>query len=158
MSEKEYIEREAALKILENSLTFSEIELDIGDFRKGCIAAIQDDISNIKHIPTADVVPRAEFDRVARELERVEALYFAKDTQLENAKAEVANKICCAIEKEIVAALESNYRARKEHIERHAELAYDTELLLEISGKINALRGIEGFVEELKKKYTESEK
>ena len=73
-------------------------------------------------------------------------------------QSEVAREICCKIEEEIVAALESNYRARKEHIERHAELAYDTELLLEINGKINALRGIEGFVEELKKKYAEAEK
>ena len=73
-------------------------------------------------------------------------------------RAEVAREICCKIEEEIVAALESNYRARKEHIERHAELAYDTELLLEINGKINALRGIEGFVEELKKKYAEVQK
>lgn len=70
-------------------------------------------------------------------------------------KAEVAREICCKIEEEIVAALESNYRARKEHIERYADLAYDTDLLLEINGKINALRGIEGFVEELKNKYAE---
>lgn len=55
MPEKEYIEREAALKILQKSLVFSENELDIGEFKNGCIAAIQDDIGNIKHIPTADV-------------------------------------------------------------------------------------------------------
>lgn len=81
----------------------------------------------IEDTPTADVAPRVE----------------------------VANKICCEIEEEIVAALESNYRARREHIERYAELAYDTELLLEINGKINALRGMEAFVEELKNKYAE---
>lgn len=57
---KEYIEREAALKFLENSLTFSEIELDIGEYRKGCIAAIQDDIGNIKNMPAADVVPKSD--------------------------------------------------------------------------------------------------
>lgn len=73
-------------------------------------------------------------------------------------RAEVAREICCKIEEEIVAALESNYRARKEHLERHAEFAYDTELLLEINGKINALRGMEAFVEELKKKYAEGER
>lgn len=60
MAEKEYIEREAALKILENSLTFCKRELFKGSFRQGCIAATQDDIGNIKHIPTADVAPRAE--------------------------------------------------------------------------------------------------
>lgn len=52
----EYIEREAVLKVLNNSLNFSENELLIGDFRRGCIAAIKDDIGNVKHIPIADVV------------------------------------------------------------------------------------------------------
>lgn len=56
-ADKEYIERGAALRILEKSLTFSETELDKGDFRKGCIAATQDDIGNIKHMPAADVAP-----------------------------------------------------------------------------------------------------
>lgn len=88
----------------------------------------------------------------------LEAPETERERLIRKAKSEAAREICCKIEEEIVAALESNYRARKEHIERHAELAYDTELLLEISGKINALRGIEGFVEELKKKYTEGEK
>ena len=52
----EYIEREAALEMLNKSLSFCENELDLGAYRTGCIAAIQDDIGNIKHIPTADVV------------------------------------------------------------------------------------------------------
>lgn len=52
---EEYIKRETALKILENSLTFSENELDKGDFRKGCISAIKDDIGNIRGIPASDV-------------------------------------------------------------------------------------------------------
>ena len=51
----EYIEREAALEMLNKSLSFCENELDLGAYRTGCIAAIQDDIGNIKHIPTADV-------------------------------------------------------------------------------------------------------
>ncbi len=55
MPEKEYIEREKALKYLYNSLSFSEKELDMGDFRRGCIAAIQDDIGNIANLPAADV-------------------------------------------------------------------------------------------------------
>ncbi len=52
----------------------------------------------LNSIKDADVAPRAEVDRVARELERVENLYFAKDTQLENAKAEVAREIFEEIE------------------------------------------------------------
>ena len=41
----------------------------------------------IRKAPTADVVPKSEFNRVAKELERVEALYFAKETQLKKAKS-----------------------------------------------------------------------
>ena len=81
-------------------------------------------IADIDDQPTADVAPRAE----------------------------VAREICCKIEEEIVAALESNYRARGEQMAKD-DLPY--ELVALINGKINALRGIEGFVEELKKKYTE---
>ena len=83
--------------------------------------------SDIEKIPTADVAPRAE----------------------------VAREIFEEIEEEIVAALESNYRARSEQMAKD-DLPY--ELIALINGKINALRGIEGFVEELKKKYTEGEK
>ena len=128
-------------------------------------------------IPAADVVPIPDVDETLEDL-LVEFDEFGMQPtilvpdpedrairwkrELEYAigriKAEVAREICCKIEEEIVAALESNYRARKEHIERYADFAYDTELLLEINGKLNALRGIEGFVEELKKKYTEAEK
>lgn len=65
-------------------------------------------------------------------------------------RAEVAREICCKIEKEIVAALESNYRAMREHNLKRSPDA-DGLLLERIYGKIDALRGIEGFVEELKK-------
>jgi hypothetical protein len=80
----------------------------------------------IEDTPTADVAPRAE----------------------------VANKICCEIEEEIVAALESNYRALKEWDDGRCN-DYILEMVNRIQGKIDALRGIEAFVEELKKKYTE---
>lgn len=56
----EYIKREDVLKILERSLLVSEKELDKGRFRDGCIAAIQDDIGNIKYMPAADVAPKSE--------------------------------------------------------------------------------------------------
>ena len=71
-------------------------------------------------------------------------------------RAEVANKICCEIEEEIVAALESNYRALKEWDDGRCN-DYILVMVGRIKGKIDALRGIEGFVEELKKKYTEPE-
>jgi hypothetical protein len=70
---------------------------------------------------------------------------FASEQDL---KTEVARKICCEIEEEIVAALESNYKVISKFVESDS-------LYYTVKGKISALRGIEGFVEELKKKYTE---
>ena len=79
----------------------------------------------------ADVAPRAELDRVARELERVENLYFAKDTQLENAKAEVAREIFAEIERSI----------------------------FEIETPYQVLQCLpHGYIAELKKKYAEGQK
>jgi hypothetical protein len=82
-------------------------------------------ISAVENAPTADVAP----------------------------KSEVARAICCEIEEEIVAALESNYRALKEWDDGRCN-DYVIEIVNRIKGKIDALRGIECFVEELKKKYT----
>lgn len=59
-------------------------------------------------------------------------------------------KIFEEIQEEIVAALESNYRVRDELLAKK-DIAY--EMVACINGKINALRGIEGFIEELKEKY-----
>ena len=61
--------------------------------------------------------------------------------------AKTATEICYEIKKEISAALHNNYRVR-------GELDASEELYYIVNGKISALRGIEGFVEELKKKYT----
>lgn len=72
-------------------------------------------------------------------------------------RAEVANKICCEIEEEIVAALESNYRALKKWDDGRCN-DYILEMVNRIKGKIDALRGIEAFVEELKNKYAEVQK
>ena len=68
-------------------------------------------------------------------------------------KSEVARKICCEIEEEIVAALERNYLDLKEWDDGRCNY-YVLEIVNRIKGKIDALRGIECFVEELKKKYT----
>lgn len=64
-------------------------------------------------------------------------------------QSEVANKICCEIKQEISAALDSNYRVR-------GELELSDELYYAVNGKISALRGIEGFITELEKKYMEN--
>lgn len=70
-------------------------------------------------------------------------------------KSEVARKICCEIEEEIVAALESNYKARTRYYTKQKYEKVDEEFINTVNGKIAALRGIEGFIAELKKKYTE---
>lgn len=58
MAEKEYIEREAVIERLKQSIKWCENELELGEFRRGCIASLRDEIGNLKHsevIPTADV-------------------------------------------------------------------------------------------------------
>lgn len=74
--------------------------------------------------PTADVVPREEVKRIFNE-----------------------------IEQEIVAALESDYKALRTYDDGRNN-DYILELVGRVKGKIDALRGIEDFIEELKKKYT----
>ena len=64
-------------------------------------------------------------------------------------RAELAREIFEAIEREITDALKSNYEVRPQIEESEA-------LWNNVNGKINALRGIEYFLEELKKKYTEA--
>ena len=73
-------------------------------------------------------------------------------------KSEVAKEIFEEIEKEIVAALNCNYKRRTEYYTKERYTKEDGEFINTVNGKIDALRGIEGFVEELKKKYTEVEK
>lgn len=65
---------------------------------------------------------------------------------------EVAREIFTQLEEEIEAALKSNYRARAEHLNKYPE-NYSLEIVSNIHGKINTLRGIQDFIEELKKKY-----
>lgn len=77
---------------------------------------------------------------------------FYKPTADVAPRAEVAREIFEEIESEIVAALQSNYRAKQERVEKQLP---DDFVSYMCEGKIAALRGIEAFVEELKKKYTE---
>jgi hypothetical protein len=63
-------------------------------------------------------------------------------------RAEVAREIFEEIEREITDALKSNYKVLP-------QIELSEALWNNVNGKINALRGIEYFMEELKKKYTE---
>lgn len=78
--------------------------------------------------------------------------YFAHadDCEFHIKSTDVVRKIFEEIEREIVAALQSNYRAKQERVEK--QIADDFVSYM-IEGKISALRGIDGFIAELKKKY-----
>lgn len=65
-------------------------------------------------------------------------------------RAEVAREIFAEIEREITDALKSNYKVLPQVEESEA-------LWNNVNGKINALRGIEYFIAELKEKYTEGQ-
>lgn len=61
------------------------------------------------------------------------------------------------IESEITEALKCNYKRRTEYYTKERFKKEDGEFINTVNGKIDALRGIEGFIAELKKKYTEGE-
>ena len=79
----------------------------------------------IENALTEDVVPRSEVDK---------------------AKQDVAREIFEEIHKEIKCALDNNYNELNKHI-------VDKHFAEYISGKLHALRGIDDFIDELKKNY-----
>lgn len=70
---------------------------------------------------------------------------------------DLASAIFEEIEKEIELALDSNYRAKKEHYNHSVIPNYDNFKAM-CDGKIYAMRGLLDFMKELKEKYTEGEK
>ena len=63
--------------------------------------------------------------------------------------ADVAEEIFAEIEKEIELALDSNYKVKRDAQDDN------NSLVMYVEGKIDCLRGLLGFLAELKKKYTE---
>ena len=117
--------------------------------------------SDIKEVlnnaPIADVVPKSEVEKLETILNSYALQYgtvMDKHIVIERAKSEVAREIFEEIEQEINGALESNYEARSARLSNpNIEMA--DEFIAYCEGKISALRGIDGFIGELKKKYTE---
>ena len=70
--------------------------------------------------------------------------------------SELIREIFEEIEKDIELAIESNYRAKKEHYNHSVIPNYDNFNAM-CDGKIYAMRGLLDFIAELKKKYTEGE-
>lgn len=81
----------------------------------------------IRDAPTADVVPKSEVEKIFEE-----------------------------IEAELKLALDSNYKAKRKHIDKKYYCLH-AEFLASVQGKIDALRGIDDFIAEFKKKYTKEE-
>ena len=65
--------------------------------------------------------------------------------------SDVAREIFEEIEQEIEAALTSNYNAKQEHYDSRYRIS--TEFIGMVCGKIDALRGMQDFLANLKKKY-----
>ena len=98
--------------------------------------------------PTEDVVSRSECEQ-CKEV----SFNALKDLQETFAKGiqDVAREIFEEIEQDITLALNSNYKAKEEHIKRSEPyLSHFRDL---VDGKICALCGIDDFLTELKKKY-----
>ena len=109
-----------------------------------------EDKSNKQIEEMAEIIARANGNEQ-------DAAYYRPDaTDLYNAgyrkSTEVAEEIFGEIEKEIELALDSKYK-----VKRDAQDMNDG-LVNYVDGKIACLRGLLGFLAELKKKYTESEK
>lgn len=79
-----------------------------------------------------------------RDVQSAEKLY--------NAGYRKASDVFEEIEREIKLALVSNHKAKRDHLEKHYYCLH-SEFLSAVQGKIDALRGIEAFIAELKKKY-----
>ena len=85
---------------------------------------------------------------------QAEALYTAGYRKA----SDVAREIFEEIDREICLALESNYKARDHRqmiVIAHGSSTIDREFIEYVSGKIDALRGINDFIAELKNKCTE---
>ena len=136
----EYIDREKALKFLENSLNFSKTELNTAheEFQKGCISAIEDDIGNISHMPTEDVVPISEVEALIDERDRYKKYYFRHEYDQWEAeiKQEVAREIFeevedCYVEmlKEVDSTIEEAILEENHSVARTAKYGKDVMLL-----------------------------
>ena len=125
--------------------------------------AFDDAMSFIDDFPESEVVPKSEVGELSDRYEDLKLKYIdlakdhgelldwgghikSKDKAI--IRAEVAREILEELEREIEGALKSNYFVLPQIEESEA-------LWNRVHGKIDTLRGIGGFIEELKEKYTE---
>lgn len=127
----EYIKREDAL----DAVLFALVGTG---YQSQAIYAIRD-------IPTADVAPKSEVDKV-------------RLLAYESGKREVAREIRTALLKEIIEARNSNFEAIRERETKHNINRFKDTFCYYCDGKIHALDGIFCFVDELLEKYEEGNK
>lgn len=100
-------------------------------------------------------ITKALYDKGYRKQEDADGWKEIAETyqhMFENAKTDVAREIFAEIEKEIKSAIAVNYKAREARRNRGYSEINDN-MISSIWAKINTLRGIFDFIEELKKKY-----
>ena len=143
-----YIDAEALTDyMLERYSDFCEKYGDYDHYTTG----YGDAIDVIEDAPTADVVPYLD------DQHKQVGCYILGCKEGDKVKRMVAREIFEEIESEIELALESNRKAKREHIDKNYYCLH-AEFLSAVQGKIDALRGIDDFIAELKKKYTEENK
>lgn len=141
-NEMEYINRELTLKLLERNSITKNITFSDG-------VSIYDTIANI---PTADVVPKSEydnlkfqFDALDHECDRLERAESNRHDAIEQAKSEVAK------------IFEELYNSVSSKIQPHIRPICSDDLGFDAgfrNGKTDALLDVLVIIAELKKKYT----
>ena len=121
-------------------------DCNCSEFGRQTVMAVDD----LQYLPTADVVPKSEVERLENTYSRAVRKADKKAiVAIQNAKQEVAREIFEEIEKKVKASITVHLEEiNKEHI-------IDTPLYDRHSGIVFALRRVEDFIAELKKKYTE---
>lgn len=146
----EYIKREDAINAIKQ-YAIDAYDIDLGcaeqfagsrseeRFCEGLFEAIE----VLDEVPSTDVVPRSEVDKV-------------RLLAYESGKREVAREIRTALLKEIIEARNSNFEAIRERETKHNVNRYEDTFSYYCDGKIHALDGIFYFIDEFLKKYEEN--
>lgn len=131
-----YIDAEALEELINDTCKYAKAT---NDYQRGCNEVVDWFEKIIKNTSTADVVSRSEVEEIVKFKDMA---YAELKSLFIEAKQEVAKQIFEEIHKEIELALDSNYKARREH----------NNFISLVDGKISALRGIDDFVYELQEK------
>lgn len=131
------------IEMANNGISYAKIGIAFNVSRQRVFQILN---SKVEVVPKIDVeVLEAELSRYAENCKRM----------VQQAKQEVALKIFDDIHREIEVALKSNYDARKKRNENRQWRRINDDFINTVNGKIAALRGMDDFITELEKNYTE---